>query len=239
MAKTEKDLVLASFRKIRGKAILKHPIICAVITDKDLVAVREVEPLVERFEVRIDLIGDGWQEVAAELSKPWIACNRTTLEGGNWQQSEARRKEELLKAIQLGADMVDIELETKNLERVVSLIKKEAVCILSFHELELTPPLKQLKEIVKAQLAAGADICKVVTTAQKSEDNLTILKLITEFPKIRMVAFAMGPLGLPSRILCPLVGGDFTYAAIQKGKESTPAQITVTELKKIYEMVTV
>ena len=208
-----------------------------MITDKDLEAIREVEPLVECFEVRIDLIGDGWQEVARTLDKPWIACNRTTQEGGNWQQSEARRKEELLYAIQLGADMVDIELETKNLERVVSLIKKEARCILSFHELEKTPPLKSLKEIVKTQIAAGADICKVVTTAQKFEDNLTILKLITEFPKIRIVAFAMGPLGLPSRILCPLVGGDFTYAAIKKGKESAPGQITVTELKKLYEMV--
>ncbi len=216
---------------------MKKPRICAVITDKDLEAIREVEPLVESFEVRIDLIGDGWQEVAKELSKPWIACNRTTLEGGSWGQSEARRKEELLYAIQLGADMVDIELSTKNLERVVSLIKKEARCILSFHDLEKTPPLKKLKEIVKAQLAVGADICKVVTTAQKSEDNLTILKLITEFPKTRIVAFAMGPLGLPSRILCPLVGGDFTYAAIQKGKESAPAQLTVAELKKLYEMV--
>lgn len=218
---------------------MKHPIICAVITDNNLETIREVEPLVERFEVRIDLIGDGWQEVARELSKPWIACNRTSSEGGNWLQSEARRKEELLKAIQLGADMVDIELSTKNLERIVPLIKKEARCILSFHELEKTPPLNNLKEIVKAQLAAGADICKVVTTAQESEDNLTILKLITEFPKIRIVAFAMGPLGLPSRILCPLVGGDFTYASIEKGKESAQGQITVTELKKLYEMVTV
>ena len=218
---------------------MKHPRICAVITDKDLEAIREIEPLVERFEVRIDLIGDDWQEVVKELGKPWIACNRAISEGGNWQQSEARRKEELLKAIQLGADIVDIELSTGNLERVVSLIKKEARCILSFHELEKTPPLKHLKEIVKRQLAAGADICKVVTCAQKFEDNLTILKLITEFPKIRMVAFAMGPLGLPSRILSPLVGGDFGYAAIQKGKESAPGQITVPELKKLYEMVTV
>ncbi len=218
---------------------MKKPRICAVITDNDLEAIREVQPLVERFEVRIDLIGDGWQEVARALNKPWIACNRTISEGGNWQQSEARRKEELLKAVQLGADMVDIELSTSNLERVVSLIKKKASCILSFHELEKTPLLKHLKEIVKRQLAAGADICKVVTTAQNFEDNLTVLKLIPEFPGTRLVAFAMGPLGLPSRILCPLVGGDFSYAAIQRGKESAPGQITVAELKKLYEMVTV
>ena len=213
------------------------PRICAVITDKDPEAIREVEPLVELFEVRIDLIGNGWQEVAKKLSKPWIACNRTIPEGGNWQQSEARRKEELLYAIQLGADMVDIELETKNLERVVSLIKKEARCILSFHDFEKTPPLGKLKEIVDRQLALGADICKVVTTAQTSEDNLTVLELITEFSGTSLIAFAMGPLGLPSRILCPMVGGEFSYAAIKKGKESAPGQLSVTELRRLYEMV--
>jgi len=55
------------------------PRICAVITDKDLGAIKKVEPLVERFEVRIDLIGDDWQKVVQELSKPWIACNRLFL----------------------------------------------------------------------------------------------------------------------------------------------------------------
>jgi 3-dehydroquinate dehydratase type I len=216
---------------------MKKPRICASIINRDLAAIREVEPLVELFEVRIDLIGDGWQKVARQLEKPWIACNRMAQEGGSWQDSEARRKEELLKAIQLGADIVDIELATTNLERVVSLIKKGAKCLLSFHELEKTPALDSLKRIVKKQLAAGADICKVVTTAQKFEDNVTILKLITEFPEARIVAFAMGSLGLPSRILSPLAGGDFTYAAIEKGCESAPGQIQVTELKKLYQVV--
>lgn len=211
--------------------------ICAVITENNPKAISEAQPLVERFEVRIDLIGDGWQEVVRNLTKPWIACNRTMPEGGNWQQSEARRKEELLKAVQLGADMVDIELGTTNLKKIVPLIRKEAACILSFHDFEKTPSLESLKEIVKEQLAAGADICKVVTYAQKFEDNLTILKLIKELPEVRIVAFAMGPLGLPSRILCPLVGGEFTYAAIQRGRESAPGQPTTSELRKLYQLV--
>ncbi len=48
---------------------------------------------------------------------------------------------------------------------------------------------------------------------------------------------AMGPLGFASRVLCPLVGGYFTYASIERGKESASGQITVRELKKLYEMV--
>jgi len=216
---------------------MKKPGICAVIVNKNLAAITKVEPLVELFEVRIDLIGDGWPEVARHLKKPWIATNRLAEEGGHWQKSEARRKEELLKALQLGANIVDIELETRNLEKTVKLIKKTAQCLVSFHDLEKTPPIDRLKEIIERQMAAGADIGKVITTAQRFEDNLTILQLIREFPESKIVAFAMGPLGSISRILCPLVGGEFTYASIEKGKQSAAGQITVTELAKLYQMV--
>lgn len=108
---------------------------------------------------------------------------------------------------------------------------------MSFHQLERTPQLNSLREIVQRQLVAGADICKVVTTAQNFEDNLTVLQLISEFPGIRIVSLAMGPLGFTSRVLCPLVGGDFTYASIEPGKESASGQITVRKLKRLYEVV--
>ncbi len=216
---------------------MKRPRICAVIVNNELGAVNEVKPFVDLFEVRMDLIGDGWQELAKQLSKPWIACNRRADEGGRWQDGEERRIGELLKAIELGADIIDIELRTKNLEEVIPVIGKRAKCLFSFHDLEKTPSLDEMREMVRRQLKAGADICKVVTTAQSFEDNLTVLQLIAEFPKTKIVSFAMGPLGFASRILCPLVGGDFTYASIEKGKESAQGQITVRELVKIYEMV--
>ena len=216
---------------------MKRPRICAVIVNNDLEAVNEVKPFVDLFEVRIDLIGDSWQELAKQLKQPWIACNRSTDEGGRWEKSEERRTQELLKAVELGAGIIDIELRTRNLEEVIQMIGKRAKCLLSFHDLEKTPPLDRMEEIVQRQLKAGADICKVITTAQSLEDNLTVLQLITEFPKTRLVSFAMGPLGFASRVLCPLVGGDFTYASIEKGKESASGQITVKDLRKLYEMM--
>ena len=216
---------------------MKKPRICAVIVNNDLEAVKKVEPFVDLFEVRIDLIGDGWQELVRQFKKPWIGCNRRADEGGRWEGAEASRIEELLKAVELGADIIDLELRAKNLKTAIELIKKRAKCLLSFHELRETPPLNSMSEVVQKQLEAGADICKVVTTAQCLEDNLSVLQLISEFPKTRMVALAMGPLGFVSRVLCPLVGGDFTYASIEQGKESAPGQIAVKELRKIYEMV--
>ena len=216
---------------------MKRPRICAVIVDNDLEAVNEAEPFVDLFEVRIDLIGDGWQKLVKQFNKPWIACNRMADEGGRWEESEERRIEELLKAIELGADIIDIELRTRNLEQVIPMIGKRAKCLLSFHDLEKTPSLEEMKEVVRRQLKAGADICKIITSAQSFEDNLTVLQLIVDFPKTKIVSFAMGALGFASRVLCPLVGGDFTYASTEKGKESAPGQITVRELRKLYEMM--
>ena len=216
---------------------MKEPRICATITDNNPRAIKEIEPLVDLFEVRIDLIGEDWQQVARQLNKPWIACNRTAAEGGKWAGNEARRIEKLLQATELGAEIVDIELSTRNLKNIVRLIKKSSKCLLSFHDLEKTPPFDSLKEMVRKQSEAGADICKVVTTALCFEDNISLLQLIREFPDTRLVSFAMGPLGGISRVLCPLVGGDFTYASIEKGKESAPGQITVQELFTIYEII--
>jgi 3-dehydroquinate dehydratase type I len=216
---------------------MNKPRVCAVIVDTDLKAVKEVEPTVDLFEVRIDIIGDGWQELVKQLKKPWIATNRTIDEGGRWEGNEARRIERLLQAIELGADMVDVEFRTKNLTNIVPLVKRRVKCILSFHDVEKTPPLEELKMIVTRQLKAGADICKVVTTANEFEDNLAVLQLISEFSENKMVAFAMGQMGQISRILSPLVGADFTYGSIERGKESAPGQITVNELIKIYEML--
>ncbi len=216
---------------------MKRPRICAVIVNNDLEAIKRVEVFVELFEVRIDLIGNGWQELVKQLKNPWIACNRIADEGGKWENSEIERIEELLKAVELGANIVDIELSTRNLEEAIQQIKKKTKCLLSFHDLEKTPPLIRMKDIVQRESDAGADICKVVTTAQRFEDNLTTLQLITEFPKIKIVSFAMGPFGFASRFLCPLVGGYFTYASIEKGKESASGQITVSDLRKLYEMV--
>ena len=216
---------------------MNRPRICASIIDNDLVAIKGVKLFVELFEVRIDLIGEGWPELIRELGKPWIACNRIADEGGGWKKSEARRLEELLKATELGAEIVDIELRTKNLDEVVRLIKTRAKCLLSYHDLVGTPPLDNLKIIVKRQLTAGADICKVVTTASSFDDNLKVLQLITAFPKEEVVSFAMGPLGSVSRILCPLVGGYLTYASIEEGKESASGQLTVRDLRKLYKMV--
>ncbi len=218
---------------------MRNPKICVAIVDRDIPAMKDVEPMVDLFELRIDLIGEDWQDVARAMSRPWIACNRLAEDGGQWRDSEARRIEHLLHAVELGASIVDIELRTRNLDNIVPLIKKRAGCLISSHDLEKTPPVEDLKATVARQLRAGADICKVVTTARDVSDNLSILQLVADLQATQIVSFAMGALGILSRVLSPLAGAYFTYASIETGKESALGQLAVRDLVKIYRSMNV
>jgi 3-dehydroquinate dehydratase I len=208
------------------------------IVGADPAAIERAEPLADLFEVRIDLIGGGWREVAGRLEKPWLACNRRAAEGGRWRGDEAGRIGELFSAVDLGAGIVDIELASLDIEKVVREIKSRRVqALVSHHDLAKTPPLEELQELVKRQLAAGADICKVVTTAHTVADNIAVLELIGKFPGNKIAAFAIGEAGQLSRVLSPLAGGYFTYASPEAGQESAAGQLTAQELKTIYGML--
>jgi 3-dehydroquinate dehydratase I len=217
---------------------MRRPGICGVVVDGGSLEAKDVSDSVDLFELRIDLIGSNWERLVPKLHKPWIACARLKAQGGNWTGNEAQRINELLKASELGAGIVDIEYQAEGLASIVPLIKKRSKCLLSCHNFEKTPPFDELRKIVRQQTAASADICKVVTTALSFEDNITMMELIKQFPKKNLIAFAMGTEGLSSRILCPLTGNGFTYASLEEGKESAPGQITVTQLRKIYHMLT-
>jgi 3-dehydroquinate dehydratase I len=211
--------------------------ICGVITEADESAIINAAPLVDLFEVRIDLIGADWPNVAKNLIRPWIATNRLAAQGGKWSGSEDSRLDELLKAMELGASMVDLELITPRLGEMAAAVKKKARCLVSHHDFNGTPSLEVLTHIVRRQLAAGADICKMVTTANTTDDNLNILKLYDVFPDSNMVAFAMGETGAVSRVLAPLCGAKFTYASLDDGKGSAPGQMTVAQLAGFYRLL--
>jgi 3-dehydroquinate dehydratase I len=217
---------------------MNKPKICAVITENNFDLIAGVDRFVDLYEVRIDLIGNGWQEWVNKLQRPWIACNRLPEEGGNWLGNEASRIETLINAIKLGAGIIDIELCTPDLSSVVSIIKiNKTKCLISSHNLLSTPPIEELEWIVQKQVDSGADICKVVTTAKRFEDNFTILKLFERFKETKIVAFAMGNDGVVSRVLSAVSGGYFTYASITGTKGSATGQLSATYLRSFYEAV--
>ncbi|MFA5451476.1 MAG: type I 3-dehydroquinate dehydratase, partial [Dehalococcoidales bacterium] len=85
---------------------MHKPKICVVITSDDTVAIEYSSQYADLFEMRLDMIGNDWSSILRFIHKPWIATCRLKSEGGTWDASEARRKEEILKALSSGASLV-------------------------------------------------------------------------------------------------------------------------------------
>lgn len=111
--------------------------------------------------------------------------------------------------------------------------------ILSYHNFEQTPPDNILEPLFNDMAAIRAGTVKVVTLAQKMEDNISLLNLIGQGRKkgLEVVAFCLGSLGRISRVACLLVGGAFTYAALERGAEAAPGQFTLAEMHQLLEML--
>jgi 3-dehydroquinate dehydratase-1 len=216
---------------------MDKPKICAVVMSDDVDTIKRAEALADMLELRMDLVGNRWQELARHLHKPWIATMRDSAHRGKFTGSEQERVDQLMQAVILGASIIDVEIDCPALGDLVKSIKGRARCLVSYHNWDGTPPLEQLSGTVQRQLAAGADICKVVTMANSAYDNLAVLKLLGLFPWIDIISFAMGPVGALSRVLSPLAGGYLTYASMDEDSTSAPGQMSVEALRKIYRMI--
>jgi 3-dehydroquinate dehydratase type I len=191
------------------------------------------------IEIRLDEFEeiDRLSDIVNWTKTPLIATSRSLKEGGKFKGSEEERKEILLNAAKAGFKYIDVELSMPLLQETIKELRKYDVkIIISFHDFEKTPGIDKLKSILNQEVSYGADVCKIVTTAKKFEDNLTIFNFLNEESKrVKLVSFAMGEYGKISRVLSPFFGSYFTFASLEKGRETAPGQLTVYELKSIYE----
>ena len=184
-------------------------------------------------ELRIDYIPDVQNaltciEKALKCkTKPVIITNRPEREGGKFKGSEQDRLHLLQKAIELGADYVDVEYDSiKQITR-----QNSSKVIISHHNFKETP--HNISKIYNDICQQKPDIVKIVTYANDITDNIRIFELLKS-AKVPMISFCMGELGYISRILTSKFGGFLTFASLEKGKESAPGQLTVNELSKTY-----
>ncbi|MEM3728792.1 MAG: type I 3-dehydroquinate dehydratase [Candidatus Bathyarchaeia archaeon] len=194
--------------------------------------------LADFIEVRLDCTGwfKGLKDIAGCAKTPLIATIRTPGHRGKFLGREDERIKILLSAASSGFSYVDIELDSPWLKNAVNdLLAMGVKPIISFHDFEKTPETAKLQQILKSEIAMGADVCKIVTTAQTMQDNLTLLHFLnSEGGKARIVCFAMGALGKLSRLLSPIFGGYFTIASLKCGMETASGQMTIQEMKTAY-----
>ena len=202
-------------------------------------AIKEADRLADLIELRVDYLRRvDLALLLGNSQKPLIVTNRRKEEGGRYRGKERKRVAVLEKAIDLGADYIDVELatETSFLKNLIRNKGKTQV-ILSFHDFRGTPSLKELQKLFTRMIRLGANVIKIVPFAESWEDNLTVLSLIPFAKKRRqkIVAFCMGEKGKISRVISPLLGAAWTYASLNKNRSSAPGQLTVQELTEIWK----
>lgn len=193
---------------------------------------------VDFIEVRLDRLEDclgnldALQDMAAYGKTPKIATDRAS-------RSRTEQRQLLLDAAKSGFEYVDVDLFTSELNALVKELKALGTkAIISFHKFVGSLSLSELNSVLEREIASGADVCKIVTTATQIEDNLIILNFTAAAAnRTKLVCFCMGELGKISRLLSPLFGGFFTFAALERGSETAVGQMTIKEMKMAYELL--
>ena len=203
---------------------------------------------VEMAEIRLDrcnLAQDEVEELFSSSDVPLIAtCRvseiRASLDDGNTDDrkldSRASQKAEslLITAIHAGAAYTDLEIEAPAM--MSKRIRRETrecgtVLIRSYHDFSGTDSLEALKALTEKCFALGADIAKIVVTANDDDDTARVLKLYESFDPGRLVAFAMGEKGRSSRIDCLAKGAPHTYAALNEEEAAAPGQMSTASMR--------
>jgi len=202
---------------------------------------REAEAGETFLEFRLDYLSDphkGAEQIRGFLEQfpdcILIATCRRHQNRGKFNGSIEEQLAVLDGAVRHGAHAIDVEIETAEAapERL-SAFRGRAQVILSYHNFEATPPMDT---IVNRMLRITADAYKVVTTARKPSDNVRVLAAAKALPKHRMVVLAMGELGFPTRVLSPVFGGIYSYAAPLYSEGTAAGQVSAKYLRHLYRV---
>jgi len=216
--------------------------ICVSIADIDFEQCRKVLSDIEMAEIRLDLLHFSPAQVKEIFSKhpQLIATHRP----GSTEMSEEERKELLISAVNAGAAYVDVEIETRTAFKEAV---KQACCekgcklIVSYHNHEKTPSKNELETIIEKCFGDGADIAKVACQVNGEADAARILSLYDydreNSKEKKIVALGMGEKGKIIRLVAPLLGAPFTFAALSAGKETAPGQFDRQRLQDILRMI--
>jgi 3-dehydroquinate dehydratase type I len=141
-------------------------------------------------------------------------------------------------AIDMDVDYIDLDFEM-DMELLLNLKSKitnsKTQLILSQHNYESTPDFEKMKESTHKAFELGADLAKIITTANSITDLDNIYHLYERFNDL--IAFAMGKIGIESRAKILTLGAPFTYAAFSEKDKTAPGQMDFQQTLELYHKI--
>ncbi len=209
--------------------------ICLSIADVSADEAKSLLAKVKLAELRLDRITFDRKDISGLFSSgtETIATCRPA-EG----MSESDRQDIIIEAVNSGASMVDIEVESGDdfkEEIIKAARKKKCRIIVSYHDYEKTPVMRELEQLLTWCFESGADIAKIACQAHSPEDAARLLALYS-FGR-PLISIGMGEAGKITRIAAPLLGAPFTYASAEDSKKTAPGQMNAEKLEAIIKMI--
>ena len=220
--------------------------ICVSILPKNnpeaLTLIEQAEKAQANFiEVRLDCFETSRDisELVKKTKIPLIATNKLTTEKGFFAGTETERQQTLLAAAKNGFEYVDVNLSSPKIKETVGKLKQlGAKPIVSYHKFDVSLHASEMEAVLEQEIAVGAEVCKIVMTSKKVEDNLAVLNFVSSMSnRAKLVCFCMGEQGKVSRLLSPMFGAFFTFASLDVGSETAAGQITIKEIKAVYNIL--
>ncbi len=219
--------------------------ICISIGDYGFDACRKALKRCEKFrkavpdlvaEIRMDLCGLSGDEVYDLISGTKLPVVATGLP----RDRDLYESASLAKVAYMDINVLAYAKYKK--EHPVTFRGRETKLILSFHDYEVTPSLEALSKIYRQAVDAGADIVKIITTANSSEDVTRVLDLYRVQregklgKKVPLIAYAMGDEGKYSRLAALMSGAPFMYCALKEKYKVAQGMFTVDEFLDLPKM---
>jgi 3-dehydroquinate dehydratase/shikimate dehydrogenase len=199
-------------------------LLCETVTGQsmaELVAARDGATHGDMVELRLDGVRD--IDVAGALKDrrvPALVTCRPTWEGGRYDGGEEERAQLLSRALDLGAEFVDVEWRaaTQSNGAFLDIIRRQPTrVIVSAHDFDGVP--SDLEDRVRAMRAVGAGSIKVAVAVSRLTETLPLKQIGAGGDAI---VVGMGEAGVPSRLLAAHYGSRWTYA----GRGVAPGQLS-------------
>lgn len=163
-----------------------------------------------------------------------LATCRRRQNHGRFNGSVEEQFRVLQAAVACGAQAVDVEIESAEAApAALEAFHARALLIVSYHNFEGTPALEP---ILRRLALVPADAYKLVTTARKPSDNYRVLALARVHPRTPLIVMAMGEIGFPSRVLGPVFGSRYSYAAPGAAQGTAAGQVCSRHLRRLYRI---
>ncbi|SHO49697.1 type I 3-dehydroquinate dehydratase [Desulfopila aestuarii] len=228
-------------------AITEQGLICVAIglerVEDALAAARQVAEMADVIEIRLDaLTVPAVEPFTSGLSSRLLFTNRPVWEGGQYNGTEEERIALLVQAARQQAAFVDLELlaPQASFTQLKSALKGSRTrLIVSNHNFQTTPSRSELLETLSGMKERGADVGKIITTANNYQDVLRVMQLQEDAAAmdLPLIAFCMGRAGVISRVATLELGGFMTYCTVSSEEATAPGQIPVSTMRDVVRML--